>query len=172
MSKGQEITDKFSIGLSMLCAIHCLLLPLLLSSTTEAHDHSEGNHTSCGDFDQYINAEWKAENPVPATESRWGSFNILAKSNDKKTETLVNDLLKKQFPKNTYQQQIGDLYRSLLDTAARNQRGLASIQNYFKLIDNAQSFKYKKTVIFSNKKLENFILVHQEHLTLSRRIIL
>ncbi|GHF00678.1 MerC domain-containing protein [Thalassotalea profundi] len=26
----QETTDKFSIGLSMLCAIHCMLLPLLL----------------------------------------------------------------------------------------------------------------------------------------------
>lgn len=26
----QELTDKFSIGLSMLCAIHCLLLPFLL----------------------------------------------------------------------------------------------------------------------------------------------
>jgi hypothetical protein len=26
----QEFTDKFAISLSMLCAIHCLLLPLLL----------------------------------------------------------------------------------------------------------------------------------------------
>ena len=26
----QEYTDKFAIGLSMLCTIHCLLLPLLL----------------------------------------------------------------------------------------------------------------------------------------------
>jgi len=30
MKTAQELTDKFSIGLSMLCAIHCLLLPLLL----------------------------------------------------------------------------------------------------------------------------------------------
>ena len=26
----QELTDKFAIGLSMLCTIHCLILPLLL----------------------------------------------------------------------------------------------------------------------------------------------
>jgi len=26
----QALTDKFSIGLSILCAVHCLLLPLLL----------------------------------------------------------------------------------------------------------------------------------------------
>ena len=30
MKTVQEYTDKFAIGLSMLCAIHCLLLPLLL----------------------------------------------------------------------------------------------------------------------------------------------
>lgn len=30
MKTTQEVTDKLSIGLSMLCAIHCLVLPLLL----------------------------------------------------------------------------------------------------------------------------------------------
>lgn len=30
MKISQTITDKFSIGLSMLCAIHCLALPVLL----------------------------------------------------------------------------------------------------------------------------------------------
>lgn len=116
------------------------ILPLLLLSSVEANDHTEDNHSSCGDFDQFINGKWKAENPVPSTESSWGSFNVLSKNNDKKTEALVDDLLKQQFPKNSYQQQIGDLYRSLLDTDTRNQRGLEPVQNYFKLIDNAQSF--------------------------------
>lgn len=30
MKTTQELTDKFAIGLSTLCAVHCLLLPLLL----------------------------------------------------------------------------------------------------------------------------------------------
>lgn len=30
MKVTQEVTDKLSIGLSMLCVIHCLVLPLLL----------------------------------------------------------------------------------------------------------------------------------------------
>ena len=30
MKIAQELTDKFAIGLSMLCTIHCLVLPLLL----------------------------------------------------------------------------------------------------------------------------------------------
>ena len=32
MKNSQALTDKFAIGLSMLCAIHCLILPLLLVS--------------------------------------------------------------------------------------------------------------------------------------------
>lgn len=30
MKVAQEITDKFAIGLSLLCAVHCLLLPVIL----------------------------------------------------------------------------------------------------------------------------------------------
>lgn len=117
-----------------------LLLPLLVHTSTEAQDHSKETHTSCGDFDLYINSQWKNANPVPSTESRWGSFNVLGKSNDEKTEALLESLLSKSFPKNSYQQQIADLYRSLLDTSARNQRGLAPVERYFKMIDNVESF--------------------------------
>ncbi|MCO5231062.1 MAG: M13 family metallopeptidase [Chitinophagales bacterium] len=94
----------------------------------------------CSDFDQHINADWKAKNPVPSTESRWGSFNILAKNNDKKMEEIVKDLLNNSYPKNSYQQQIKDLYKSLSNTEVRNQRGIAPLKNYFKLIDNATTF--------------------------------
>ncbi|MBT3888839.1 MAG: MerC domain-containing protein, partial [Nitrosomonadaceae bacterium] len=30
MKREQMVTDKFAIGLSLICAIHCLALPLLL----------------------------------------------------------------------------------------------------------------------------------------------
>lgn len=131
---------NYSILKTVAKPVIALLLPLLLQSSIQAQDHSKDKNSFCGDFDQYINAKWKAENPVPSTESSWGSFSVLNKSNDKKTETLVNDLIEKQFPKNSYQQQLADLYKSLLDTNTRNKRGLAPVENYFKLIDNAQSF--------------------------------
>src|SRR5690606_30505732 len=35
----------------------------------------------CDDFDRFANGGWKDNNPVPATESRWGAFGILAKEN-------------------------------------------------------------------------------------------
>ncbi|MCO5233996.1 MAG: M13 family metallopeptidase [Chitinophagales bacterium] len=119
---------KTSIGL--------FCLSMMLSAPLRAQPSS----TACHDFDHYINADWKAQNPVPSTESRWGSFNILAKDNDKKMEGIVNDLLKTSFPKNSYQQQIKDLYNSLSNSEIRNKRGITPLKNYFKLIDNAASF--------------------------------
>jgi putative endopeptidase len=42
------------------------------------------------DFFLFSNGTWVKENPVPASESRWGSFNELDKSNKVKlTEILV-----------------------------------------------------------------------------------
>jgi predicted metalloendopeptidase len=131
---------NYSILRTLTKPLVVLFLPLFIQSSTQAQDHSKVKSSNCGDFDQYINAKWKSENSVPSTESSWGSFSVLNKSNDKKTETLVDELVEKQYPKNSYQQQVADLYKSLLNTDARNEKGLAPVQNYFKLIDNAQSF--------------------------------
>ncbi len=118
-----------------------LAFSLLVGTHVQAHEgHDHAQTKSCGDFDHYINAQWKKDNPVPSTESRWGSFNILAKSNEEKTQKVIDELLTKTYPKNSYQQQIADLYRSLTDVESRNKRGLTPLSNYFKLIDNAQTY--------------------------------
>ncbi len=94
----------------------------------------------CGDFDHYINAQWKTDNPIPSTEGAWGSFNILVKNNENKMQGLLSEIIQKQYPKGSYKQQVKDLYLALLNTDERNNRGLEPLKNYFKLIDNAQSF--------------------------------
>lgn len=112
-----------------------LLLTLLIGLPLQAKDHNP-----CEDFDDYINYEWKQENQVPSTESSWGSFDILIKSNEEKTFKLLDGLLTDNYSKGSFQQQIRDLYQSLLDTKIRNQRGIEPLKRYFKAIDQAQSF--------------------------------
>ena len=109
----------------------------MMSSYSKADDQQA---SPCTDFDNYMNAEWKAENPVPPTESRWGIFNILNKDNEKKVESIISELSGKDFPKNSYQQQIRDLYKSMMDVNTRNKRKLKPLKNAFANIDNAISF--------------------------------
>ena len=120
-------------------AITMISTVLLLASQAMAQNSSD-KKSPCEDFDNYINAEWKAANPVPATESRWGSFNILNQDNEKKIRGLIEDLQGETYAKNTYQQQIKDLYQSFLNVDARNAQGLEPLKKFFRAIDDAKNF--------------------------------
>ena len=43
------------------------------------------------DFFEFSNGTWMTNNPVPPSESRWGSFNELDQSNKKKLTALLNE---------------------------------------------------------------------------------
>ncbi|MDQ2772826.1 MAG: M13 family metallopeptidase, partial [Bacteroidota bacterium] len=43
----------------------------------------------CEDFFHYASGNWMKNNPVPAAESRWGSFNELANSNNATLRTIL-----------------------------------------------------------------------------------
>ena len=45
------------------------------------------------DFFRFANGNWIDQNPVPPSESRWGSFNELEISNNKNATDLVNSAL-------------------------------------------------------------------------------
>lgn len=45
----------------------------------------------CVDFYQYANGGWVKNNPIPAAESAWGSFNELAEKNNKVLRELLSE---------------------------------------------------------------------------------
>ncbi|MCC5922358.1 MAG: M13 family metallopeptidase [Crocinitomicaceae bacterium] len=47
------------------------------------------------DFFMFANGQWIKDNPVPASESRWGSFNELDRANKEKLKAILNDAVKK-----------------------------------------------------------------------------
>lgn len=90
----------------------------------------------CQDFDNYVNGAWKENNPIPASESRWGSFNILLEENETKLQQIINDLLEKSdLQKGSNEQLIADFYRSYIDTQRIEDLGLAPLQPYLEQID-------------------------------------
>jgi len=104
---------------------------------TKPFDPSRMDTTAspCNDFFQYVNGNWLKTTEIPASESRWGTFNILGESNN----TLLREILEKDSktssPKGSDAQLIGDFYSACMDEAAIESAGIKPIEPFFKKID-------------------------------------
>jgi predicted metalloendopeptidase len=94
----------------------------------------------CDDFDQFVNGNWKKNNPIPSTESRWGAFNVLDKQNKEvRLKGIILSLAEqKDLKKGSEEQQISDFYRSFLDTVTIEKLGTAPLQPYLDKINGIQ----------------------------------
>lgn len=91
----------------------------------------------CENFFQFTAAGWIADNPIPATEARWGQFNLLAERNKERVKGLLDSLMHVQnLPKGSQAQLIGDLYASGMDSTAREQLGIQPLLPLLKEIKN------------------------------------
>lgn len=97
----------------------------------------------CDDFDRFANGGWKDNNPVPATESRWGAFGILAKENlEVKVKQIIDTLLEREDPpKGSPAQLVGDFYRSFMDTTALEALGATPLQPWMARIDGIRTLQ-------------------------------
>jgi putative endopeptidase len=69
------------------------------------------------DFNQFANGKWIQNNPVPSTESRWTSFNVIAERNYDLLRTILETAAAdKSASKGSARQKIGDFYRIAMDT--------------------------------------------------------
>ncbi|MCB9260828.1 MAG: M13 family metallopeptidase [Flavobacteriales bacterium] len=83
----------------------------------------------CDNFYKYAIGNWQKLNPVPSTEGRWMSFNILDEENRKKVQGILDEALATKNPKKGSDLQlIKDFYTSALDSNSRKEKGLKAIQ--------------------------------------------
>ncbi|MDD2983307.1 MAG: M13 family metallopeptidase [Crocinitomicaceae bacterium] len=71
------------------------------------------------DFFMYANGSWVKNNPVPSTESRWGSFNELEKSNMLKLTGILEDVSASK-KGGELEANLGNYYTSFMDMENRN----------------------------------------------------
>lgn len=87
-------------------------------------------------FYQYANGAWLKKNPIPASETRWGSFNELQENNYKALHTLLDEAAAdKNAAKGSKEQKVGDFYRSGMDSAGIEQAGIKPLEAHFARID-------------------------------------
>lgn len=91
------------------------------------------------DFFRFANGNWIDNNPVPPSESRWGSFNELEISNNKKLTSILEDAKTSKAPKGSDLQLLGDYYASYSDLANRKSLGIKPIQKEINEVVNLKS---------------------------------
>ena len=83
----------------------------------------------CDNFFQYASGGWVKNNPIPAAESRWGSFNELGNRNQaierRILEKAANDRMTRP---GTNLQKVGDFYAAAMDSMAIEKAGLKYLQ--------------------------------------------
>lgn len=94
----------------------------------------------CDDFFLYTSGNWIKNNPIPETESRWGSFNELIESNNKNVKDLLDEIVQKSdFEKGSYQQLVADFYKSGMDSNAVEKAGIQGLKPILAKVSNIQS---------------------------------
>jgi hypothetical protein len=93
------------------------------------------------DFYSFANGNWVRNNPVPATENRWSSFNVLSDDNNRKLRAILEECAAGKFAQGDHRQLIGDYYATFMDSAKRDKDGIAPIQPELKKIDAIKSKK-------------------------------
>ena len=93
----------------------------------------------CNDFYEFANGTWRANNPIPASMTRWSKRWAAGESSkDKLKEILDAAAADKNAPKGSSEQIIGDYYGACMDESRVNARGMEPIKPWFAHIDAAK----------------------------------
>ncbi|HEX9963191.1 MAG TPA: M13 family metallopeptidase [Pyrinomonadaceae bacterium] len=122
-------------------------LTVLFSLCAATFAQSKGFDTSrmdtsveaCTDFFQYANGTWLKNTEIPASQSRWGTFNILGDNNDAMLREVLENAAKSGGAAGSDAQLIGDFYASCMDEAAIEKAGATALEPYFKQIDKIKT---------------------------------
>jgi putative endopeptidase len=93
------------------------------------------------DFYHYANGTWLKNNPVPAKETRWGSFNELREANSKALKGLLEAAAAKTSGADSIEKRVGDFYAAGMDSIAIEKAGHQPIDAELKKIKELKDLK-------------------------------
>jgi putative endopeptidase len=88
------------------------------------------------DFFKFVNGTWLKKTEIPADRTRWGSFDELRKNTDNDVLAILEEAAKSnKYKSDTDQGKAINLYKSIMDTVARNKAGINPIKPYLAKIN-------------------------------------
>ena len=91
------------------------------------------------DFYEYACGGWMKANPLPAAYSRYSSFDRLAEDNNKRINGILKELQENTYPNGSVEQKLSDLYKLAMDSARREQDGLAPVMPLINRLETAKT---------------------------------
>lgn len=134
-------------------SIACLLLAFSLGTQAqEIKQYIDSSNMDLtvkpgDDFYQYASGNWIKNNPVPAKETRWGSFNALRDFNINAVKLVLEKAAADKTAKpGSASKRVGDFYSAGMDSAAIEKRGYTPIKP---LLQEVAAIKTKQDVFNS-----------------------
>jgi endothelin-converting enzyme/putative endopeptidase len=102
----------------------------------------------CDNFFDFANGGWRAANPIPASMPRWSRRWKAGEENKDALKVILEDVSqKKDWPKGSVEQLIGDFYGACMDEAPVNALGAKPVEPLLKQIDAMKSSKDVQAMI-------------------------
>ena len=92
------------------------------------------------DFVEYSNGIWVKNHPIPAKESRWGSFNEIRDFNIKAVKLILEETVAKQksSAKGSVERRVADFYIAAMDSLRIESLGFDPIKSDLKKVQDIQ----------------------------------
>ena len=109
----------------------------------------------CDDFFQYASGTWLRNNPIPAAESRWSSWNGLINQNEAvMRQILETSAADKAAATGTNLQRVGDYYATAMDSVAIDKAGLKYLQPELARIAAVKDLRGLQTELVRAQRLQ------------------
>ncbi len=127
MQSVQHMKNPFALAATIVLAAAA---PSAAHATSLAprgiHAEDLDRHTeACGDFYEFANGAWRAQNPIPAGQPRWSRRIAAHEGNWHRQQSVLEEVSRKaDWPAGSVEQMLGDHYASCMDETAVDDAGL------------------------------------------------
>lgn len=102
-------------------------------------ENLDRNYRPQDNFYMFATGGWQKNNPLPAAFSRFGSFDQLQEDNNKRINSILDELKKKTFAAGTTERKLADFYKLAMDSDRRNREGIDPVRPLLGEIESAKS---------------------------------